>query len=211
MLSPEASDFAWIFVVKPARERPSACPSCPPLLRPQTRARARSSSRMRCADESSRRACRGERVEEGFDDASLAQSVEAFPYAVARTEAFRQGAPPNILDREEVERFEETAIVAGLPPASWKAGAKHCARVRPILLAHFCRQAPRPPIRSGTKESQLIHLRNPKISSNANSSTRPSHPTARSIVAFLNDGLTLILAVRLRAANVSFGSKRVGR
>jgi hypothetical protein len=29
MMSPEASDFAWIFVVKPPRERPSACPSCP--------------------------------------------------------------------------------------------------------------------------------------------------------------------------------------
>jgi hypothetical protein len=33
MMSPKASDFAWIFVVKPPRERPSACPSCPPLLR----------------------------------------------------------------------------------------------------------------------------------------------------------------------------------
>jgi hypothetical protein len=90
-------------------------------------------------DEMRGRTHRGERVEEGFEDASLAQSVEAFPYAVARTEAFRQGAPPNILDREEVERFEETAIVAGLPPASWKAGAKPCERERPILLAHFCR------------------------------------------------------------------------
>src|ERR1700722_14059621 len=45
MMSPEASDFAWIFVVKPPRERPSACPSSPLLLRPPTHARARRSSR----------------------------------------------------------------------------------------------------------------------------------------------------------------------
>jgi hypothetical protein len=29
MISPEASDFAWIFVVKPPRERPSAWLTCP--------------------------------------------------------------------------------------------------------------------------------------------------------------------------------------
>ena len=39
MMSPEASDFAWIFVVKPPRERPSAWLSCPLLLRPPTHAR----------------------------------------------------------------------------------------------------------------------------------------------------------------------------
>jgi hypothetical protein len=123
-------------------------------------------------DEMRGRIHRGQRVEEGFEDAGLAQSVEAFPYAVPRTEAFRQGASPNVLDREEVERFEETAIVPGLPPASWKAGAKHCERVRPILLAHFCRHAPRPPIRSETYESQLIQRGNPKISSSAYPTTR---------------------------------------
>jgi hypothetical protein len=130
-------------------------------------------------DEMRGRTHRGERVE-----ASVSKKASKTPALLNRSKRFHtllhgpkrsgKGAPPNILDREEVERFEETAIVAGLPPASWKAGAKHCARVRPILLAHFCKQAPRPPIRSGTKESQLIHLRNPKISSNANSSTRPS-------------------------------------
>src|SRR5579863_1635379 len=41
MMSPEASDFAWILVMKPPRERPSACPSCPLLPRPPTHARAR--------------------------------------------------------------------------------------------------------------------------------------------------------------------------
>ena len=47
---------------------------------------------------------------------SLEAAANTVGYAVARTEAFRQGAPPNILDREEVERFEETAIVAAFRP-----------------------------------------------------------------------------------------------
>jgi hypothetical protein len=63
---------------------------------------------------------RGKRVEEGFEDASLAQSVEAFPYAVPGTKAFRQGAPSNVLDREEMERLEEPPIIFGLPSTSRK-------------------------------------------------------------------------------------------
>ena len=43
--TPEASDFAWIFVVKPPRERPGAWPSCPFWLRPPTYERARRWSR----------------------------------------------------------------------------------------------------------------------------------------------------------------------
>jgi hypothetical protein len=57
---------------------------------------------------------RGKRVEEGFEDASLAQSVEAFPHAVPRTKAFRQGAPSNVLDREEMERLKEAPVIVGL-------------------------------------------------------------------------------------------------
>src|SRR6202042_2285299 len=132
-------------------------------------------------DEDRRRICRErkvlimERVQHVNRIKGLLFSQGASAYEPLRRDrrARLEAPPPNILDREDVERFEETAIIAGLPPASWKAGAKHCERVRPILLAHFCRHAPWPPIRSGTYESQLIHLRNPKISSNANSSTRP--------------------------------------
>src|ERR1700730_2172664 len=146
MISPEASDFAWIFVVKPPRERPSACRSCPPLLRRPTHARGRTH--------------RGKRVEEGFEDASLAQSVEAFPYAVPGTKAFRQGAPSNVLDREEMERLKEAPAITALPSSPGKAGAKHRQRVRPIFLIHLCRHASRPPIRSETYESCLIQPRN---------------------------------------------------
>jgi len=61
-----------------------------------------------------------------------------------------------------MQRFEEAAIVHGLPPASWKAGAKHRKRMRPILIVHLRRHAPRPPIRSETYESCRIQLGNPK-------------------------------------------------
>ena len=78
------------------------------------------------------------------------------------TKAFRQGAPSNILDREEMERLEEAPVILGLPSPSRKACAKHRKRVRPILIVHLRRHALRPPIRSETYESCPIQLRNPK-------------------------------------------------
>ena len=113
-------------------------------------------------DEMSGRTHRGKRVEEGFEDASLAQSVEAFPHAVPMAEAFRQSAPANVLDSEEMERLEEAPVILGLPSPSRQASAKHRKRVRPILLIHLCRHAPRPLIRSESYESCPIQKRNPK-------------------------------------------------
>src|ERR1700733_15305264 len=134
MISPEASDFAWIFVVKPPRDRPSACPSCPPLLRPPTHARAR----------------RWSRTSEG--DASW----------ILWMQARRQSAPANVLHCEEMKRLEEAAVVLGFPAAAGQAGPEHRKRVRPIVLIHLCRHGPRPLIRSESYESCLIQLRNPK-------------------------------------------------
>ena len=92
-----------------------------------------------------RRSAHGcERVEEGLEDAGLAQAIEAFPYAVPMAEALRQSAPANVLNGEEMQRFEKAAIVIGFPPTTRQAGAKHRKRVRPILLIHFCRHWPRP-------------------------------------------------------------------
>ena len=68
-------------------------------------------------NEMGRRTHRRKRVEEGLEDASLAQAVEAFPHAVPMTEALRQSAPANVLDGEEMKRLEETAVVLGLPSA----------------------------------------------------------------------------------------------
>jgi hypothetical protein len=59
-------------------------------------------------------------------------------------EAFRQSAPANVLDGEEMQRLEEAAIVLGFPPTTRQAGAKHRKRVRPIVLIHLCRHWPRP-------------------------------------------------------------------
>ena len=105
---------------------------------------------------------RHERVEEGFENAGLAQAIEALPHAVPRTEALRQGAPANVLEGEEMERLEEAPVILGLPSPSREAGAKHRKRVRPIVLIHLCRHGPRPLIRSESYESCLIQLRNPK-------------------------------------------------
>ena len=108
-------------------------------------------------DEMRGRTHRGERVKEGFENA-----VEAFPHAVPRTEAIWQGASPNVLDCEEMERFKEAPVILGLPSPSREAGAKHRKRVRPIVLIHLCRHRPRPLIRSESYESPLIQPRNPK-------------------------------------------------
>src|SRR5580704_11169063 len=83
-------------------------------------------------------------VEEGLEDASLAQAIEALPHAVPMTEALRQRAPANVLDGEEMKRLEEAAIVLSFPPTTRQAGAKHRKRVRPIVLIHLCRHWPRP-------------------------------------------------------------------
>ena len=80
-----------------------------------------------------------ERVEERLEDASLAQAIEALPYAVPRTETLRQSAPANVLDSEEMQRFEEAAVVLGFPAATGQTGPEHRKRVRPIVLIHLCR------------------------------------------------------------------------
>ena len=80
-----------------------------------------------------------ERVEEGLEDASLAQAIEALPHAVPMTEALRQCAPANVLDGEEMKRLEEAAVVLGLPSTPRQAGAEHRKRVLPIVIIHLCR------------------------------------------------------------------------
>jgi hypothetical protein len=115
-----------------------------------------------------------ERVEEGFENAALAQPIEASPHAVPGTEALRQSAPANVLDGEEMKRLEEAAVVLGFPAATGQTGPEHRKRVRPIVLIHLCRHGPRPLIRSESYESCLIQFRNPKTSPLQNSSTRPN-------------------------------------
>ena len=92
-----------------------------------------------------RGAHRRERVEEGLEDASLAQAIEALPHAVPMTEALRQRAPAHVLDGEEMKRLEEAAVVLGLPSAPRQAGGLRFGR-SPV-------------------ESCLIQLRNPKNAS----------------------------------------------
>src|SRR6478609_7839314 len=162
MISPEASDFTWIFVVKPPRDRPSACPSCPPLLRPPTQARARRWSRTSEGDApwSSWTRARRKRLRKRRP----CSPIEASPHAVPGTEALRQSAPANVLAGEEMKRLEEATVVLGFPTATGQAGPEHRKRVRPIVLIHLCRHRPRPLIQSESYESCLIQPRNPKNS-----------------------------------------------
>ena len=116
-----------------------------------------------------------ERVEEGFENAGLAQAIEALPHAVPRTEALRQRAPANVLDGEEMKRLEEAAVVVGFPAATGQTGPEHRKRVRPIVLD----MDPGP--RFG--RSPMNHVRFtsgiPKMPSLQNSSTRPNSATDR--------------------------------
>jgi hypothetical protein len=75
----------------------------------------------------------GERVKEGFENAGLAEPFKAFPYAVPRAEALRTSAPPDVLDCEEMERFEEAAVVLGFPSGSWQARPETQRACAPIL------------------------------------------------------------------------------
>ena len=65
---------------------------------------------MRC------RAHRGERLEEGFEDARLAQSPEAFPNAVPIAELSGKRAPVDVVNGEIMQRFKK---LAGAMAESW--------------------------------------------------------------------------------------------
>jgi len=79
-------------------------------------------------NEARRRTHGRKRVEEGLEDASLAQAIEALPHAVPMTVALRQSPPANVLDGEEMKRLEEAAIVLGLPSTPGQAGPEHPKR-----------------------------------------------------------------------------------
>ena len=85
-----------------------------------------------------------DRVEEGFENAALAQPIEASPHAVPGTEALRQSAPANVLDGEEMKRLEEAAVVLGFPAATGQAGAEHRKRVRQSFSSIFVDMDPGP-------------------------------------------------------------------
>jgi hypothetical protein len=60
------------------------------------------------------RAHRGERLEEGVENARLAQSPETFPDAVPIAKLNRKRTPVDVVNREIMQRFKEFAVVAAL-------------------------------------------------------------------------------------------------
>ena len=76
MICEEASDLARILVVKPPRERPSDCPSCP--LRAGRRHMRAHDGRVEHLNEMRRGTHGRERVEEGFEDAGWLKRSKRF-------------------------------------------------------------------------------------------------------------------------------------
>ncbi|WP_457798160.1 hypothetical protein [Methylocystis sp. S23] len=125
-----------VFVVKPPRERLSACASCPfaPAADTCARTMVESNIWIRCADE--------------LMEASVSKKASNTLTLLKRSKRFHTlfqcpnrsgGAPPsNVFDRKEMKRFEEPAIVFGLASATRKAGPKHRERMRPVFLVHPC-------------------------------------------------------------------------
>lgn len=60
------------------------------------------------------RAHRGERLEEGVENARLTQSPEAFPDAVPVAELNGKRTPVDVVNRKIMQRFKEFAVVAAL-------------------------------------------------------------------------------------------------
>jgi hypothetical protein len=114
MMSPEASDFAWIFVVKPPPKRPSAWPSCP-FCSGRRHMRAHD-GRIEHLNEMGGGVHRRERIEEGLEDAGLCSNGRSASLCCPGTETLRQSAPAHILDGEEMKRLEETPVVLSLLP-----------------------------------------------------------------------------------------------
>jgi hypothetical protein len=106
-------------------------------------------------------------------------------------ETLRQRAPAYILNREEMQGFQEQAIIPSLAPAPGQARPKYRKRVRPILFVHPRRHRSQPPIRSELYESQQILKGNTKNYTAHNSSTRPMLDQIRPHGLGRSDNLTI--------------------
>jgi hypothetical protein len=108
---------------------------------------------IRCADE----LIEASASKEASKTPALLNLFEAFPYAVPRTKAFPQGAPSNILDREEeMKGFEEAASSAFRPRRAGRRETPQAYASDPHRsFSSTCAPAP-------DSVGVLIQLRNPK-------------------------------------------------
>ena len=86
-----------------------------------------------------------ERVEEGLEDASLAQAIEALPDAVPIAKFAWQGTPRYVVDREVVHRLQELTVVVPRLSTPRLRDIKHFQNDCPIAL-HHSRQHVRLPV-----------------------------------------------------------------
>ena len=80
------------------------------------------------------------------------------------TEALRQRAPANVLNRKEMERLKEAAIILGLPPRRGRQARNTASVCAQSSSSIFVDMRLRPLIRSESYQSCLIHRGNPKSS-----------------------------------------------
>src|ERR1700716_247091 len=113
---PSKSNFRWILLENPPRERPRACPSCP--LCAGRRDMGAHDRRIDHLDEVSGAADSRQHGEHGLKHAPLAQPPKSFPDAVPMTKLRRQGSPGDVVNCEIMQRLQELAVVSPLVPAA---------------------------------------------------------------------------------------------
>ncbi len=77
-----------------------------------------------------------ERFEEGLEHPGPAQPPKALPDGVPVAELGWQGAPGDVVEREEMQRLQKAPVVPALITAPGARGAEHLQHDSPILIRH---------------------------------------------------------------------------
>src|ERR1700704_4955677 len=131
---PSKSNFRWILLEKPPRDRPSACPSCP--LCAGRRDMGAHDRRIDHLNEVSGAAHPRQNGEHGLEYAPLAQPPKPLPDAVPSAKLRWQGSPGDVVNRKIMQRFQELAIIAPLLPAARARRPKRLNHDLPIGIRH---------------------------------------------------------------------------
>src|ERR1700733_1893602 len=84
------------------------------------------------------------RVEECFENAALAQSIEASPHAVPGTKALRQSAPANVLHGEEMKRPRKRRSSSAFRPRRGRQARNTASVCAQSFSSIFVDMDPRP-------------------------------------------------------------------
>src|ERR1700722_582686 len=102
----------------------------------------------------------GQELEERLDDAGSAESPEALPDAVPRTERRGKRAPGQIMDREKMQCLQELAVVPPRLAAARLSGSENLQHDRPVVFRHSSQHS-RPSLLPVCYESEICRFGNP--------------------------------------------------